>query len=118
MEKYTRIAVEVEAIQWYPRKEIPVEGFKNIVEKFLDQAGQPRETVDKAIIVQVINDKEYKLHLKWGDWVLFMPNGGIVVVADVDFTNSYFKTSQLDQIRKHGTDDQKALFGIPNAPGK
>lgn len=113
MEKYTRIAIEVEAIQWFPRKEIPIAGFQNIITKFLDQQGQPRETVDSAEIVQVIGEKEYKLELKPADWVLLIPNGGLIVVSDKDFVLSYLKTSQLQQVKEHGTPEQKSLFGIP-----
>lgn len=113
MEKYTRIAIEVEAIQWYPRKEIPVAGFKNVLIKFVDSMGQPRETVDEGEIVQMIGDKEYKLMLKPGDWVLLIPNGGLMVVNDKDFAASYLQSSQLQQVKEHGSPEQKALFGIP-----
>ena len=116
MEKYTRIAIEVDAIQWFPRKELPINGFKNIIIKFLDQGGQPREAVEQAEIIQVIGDKEYKLTLNPADWVLLTPSGGLIVVKDDDFVNSYFQTSQLQQIIDHGTPEQKAMFGIIPVP--
>lgn len=112
MEKYTRIAIEVEAIQWYPRKELNIDGFQNIEETFFDQTGKQRVTVDKAEIVRIINDKEYKLQLDWGDWVLFMPNGGMTIVKDSDFQSSFFNSAHLKNVRDNGTDEQRAMFGI------
>ncbi len=112
MEKYTRIAIEVDAIQWFPRKEIPIDGFRNIEETFFDQTGKKRTTVDKAEIVRIINDKEYRLELNWGDWILFMPSGGIIIEKDGDFVNSFFKTSELKNVMENGTDEQRAMFGL------
>ncbi len=112
MEKYTRIAIEVDAIQWFPTRDIPITGFQNVVEEYTDRNGQKKTTVNSAVIVRVIEDKEYKLELTPRDWVLIMPNGGLTIVKDEDFVNSFFKTAQLRDVKEHGTPEQKAMFGI------
>lgn len=90
MKKYKRIPVEVKAEQYFPYREIEIEGFKNIVEEVLAPISMTKMAiVRRAEIVR--GDKT--LEIGPGDWVIEYPDGSVTIRSNRDF-NADFSDSE------------------------
>lgn len=110
MEKFTRVATEVTAIQWFPYKMIEVEGFKNVIEELTRGGGMDKVNVVMRAEIEMEDKK--KLSIFPTDWVVLFPGQVIMVMKSEEFMNTFVKNSDLDLLNKLGSADDLAKFGL------
>jgi len=90
MKKYKRIALEVQAEQYFPYKKIAVEGFSNVIEEMLnDKTMEKTSVVKRAEIVR----GDIKLNVLPGDWVVIMPDGAVSLRKCAEFSADFVDAS-------------------------
>lgn len=109
-ENFTRVAVDVEAIQWFPYKTIAIDGFQSIEEDLLVQGNSGKQV--KVITRAVIIKGDHQLDVFPTDWIVKHPNGGVVITKNDEFVNTFVKASDLDLLHKLGSADDLAKFGL------
>ena len=117
MEKFTRIAIDVEAIQWFPFKTVDVKGFRNIQEELF--RGMAGEKVVAVVRGEIDLGSGKKLDIFPTDWIVKHPNGTIAIMKSDEFMNTFVKTSDFDLLNKLGSAEDLAKFGLkmPTRPG-
>jgi hypothetical protein len=114
VEKFTRMAIDVTAVQWFPFKMIPVEGFKNIQEELF--RGMGGEKVNAVVRAEIDLGEGKKLDIFPTDWVVFLPEGAVMVMKEGEFTNTFVKSSDYDLLNKLGSAEDLAKFGLKMPP--
>lgn len=110
MEKFTRVAIDVTAVQWFPFKMIEVKGFRNIQEELF--RGMGGEKVNAVVRAEIDLGQGKKLDIFPTDWVVFLPGDLMVVMKSEEFLNTFVKTSDFDLLNQLGSVDDLAKFGI------
>ena len=110
MEKFTRVAIECQAVQWFPYKQIEVNGFKNITEELTRNGGMDK--VNVVLRAEVDLGEGRKLSIFPTDWIVLLPGDTITIMKSEEFMNTFVKTSDFDLLNKLGSADDLAKFGL------
>jgi len=88
MDKYKIRPREVDAVQYFPGKKLPIDGFSSVFIQYTDPATMQTEQLIKH---GQIKTGDNVIIVKMGQWVLIDANNRLTIREHEDFINDYEK---------------------------